>query len=203
MFTAGSETSSMTVEWAMAELMKHPRVLKKAQKEVRQVLGAKAGVDEEGTQELNYLKLVIKETMRLHPPLPLLLPRECRESCEIGGYHIPVKTRVMVNAWALGRDPNCWTDAEKFLPERFQDSSIDYKGNNFEFIPFGAGRRMCPGLSFGIADVEFPLAMLLYHFDWELPSGLTSENLDMTECSGAGRRKYDLCLIPSPYLPPL
>ncbi|EEF27942.1 cytochrome P450, putative [Ricinus communis] len=203
MFTAGSETSAMTVEWAMAEVMRKPVVLKKAQEEVRQKLGTKGGIHEEGLQELNYLKLVIKETLRLHPPLPLLLPRECRKSCVIGGYDIPTKSRLMVNVWAIGRDPNYWIDPEKFFPERFLDSAIDYKGNNFEFLPFGAGRRMCPGVSFGIADVEFPLAMLLYHFDWTLPSGKKPEDLDMTECLGGGaRKKEDLCLIPTPWHPP-
>ncbi|XP_002534439.3 premnaspirodiene oxygenase [Ricinus communis] len=203
MFTAGSETSAMTVEWAMAEMMRKPVVLKKAQEEVRQKLGTKGGIHEEGLQELNYLKLVIKETLRLHPPLPLLLPRECRKSCVIGGYDIPTKSRLMVNVWAIGRDPNYWIDPEKFFPERFLDSAIDYKGNNFEFLPFGAGRRMCPGVSFGIADVEFPLAMLLYHFDWTLPSGKKPEDLDMTECLGGGaRKKEDLCLIPTPWHPP-
>ncbi|EEF27944.1 cytochrome P450, putative, partial [Ricinus communis] len=201
-FSAGSETSSTTVEWAMSELMKNPRVLEKAQAEVRQVFCRKRSINEESLQELNYLKLVIKETLRLHPPVPLLLPRECREDCVINGYDIPAKSRVMVNVWAIGRDPNWWIDAEKFFPERFLDNAIDYKGNNFEFLSFGAGRRMCPGMSFGVANVELPLAMLLYHFDWKLPYGLKPENLDMSECLGAGvRKKEELCLIPIPYIP--
>ncbi|EEF39572.1 premnaspirodiene oxygenase [Ricinus communis] len=199
-FIAGSETSSTTVEWAMSEMLRNPRVMEKAQEEVRRVFGKKGNVDEAELHELNYLKLVIKETLRLHPPAPLLLPRESRESCEINGYYIPVNSKVIVNAWAIGRDPNNWTEAETFYPERFLDSAIDYKGNYFEFIPFGAGRRMCPGILFGMANVELPLAQFLYHFDWKLPDGLEAESLDMMEGFGATvRRKNDLHLIAIPH----
>ncbi|KAL4618677.1 hypothetical protein ACB092_06G027800 [Castanea dentata] len=201
-FIAGSETSSTTVEWAMSEMLKSPSVMEKAQAEVRQVFGRKGNVDETGLQKLIFLKAVIKETLRLHPPLPLLLPRECGESCEINGYAIPVKTQVIVNAWAIGRDPSYWTEAESFYPERFLDSSVDYKGVNFEFIPFGAGRRICPGITFATPNVELPLAQLLYHFDWKLPTKTKHEDLDMTEnFSATVRRKNDLYLIPIPYHP--
>lgn len=200
-FIVGSETSSTTVEWAMSEMLRNPRVMEKAQEEVRRVFDKKGYVDETEIHELKYLKSVIKETLRLHPSAPLI-PREGRERCEINGYEIPAKTKVIVNAWAINRDPNHWTEAETFYPERFLDSSIDYKGNNFEFIPFGAGRRMCPGILFGIANVELPLAQLLYHFDWKLAGGLKAENLDMNEAFGATvRRKNDLHLIPIPYTP--
>ncbi|XP_050218061.2 premnaspirodiene oxygenase-like [Mercurialis annua] len=203
-FIAGSETSATTVEWAMSELLKNPTVMEKAQEEVRRVFATEGTVREERLHELNYLKSVIKETLRLHSPLPLLLPRECRESCVINGYDIPVKSKVIVNVWAIGRDPNYWPEADKFNPERFRDSSIDYKGTDFELLPFGAGRRTCPGILFGISNVEFPLAQLLYHFDWELPSGVNPEALDMDEVFGAVvKRKNDLCLIPTPYIPPL
>ncbi|XP_050218056.1 desmethyl-deoxy-podophyllotoxin synthase-like [Mercurialis annua] len=203
-FIAGSETSSTTVEWAMSELLKNPKMMEKAQEEVRRVFATEGTVNEERLHELNFLKLVVKETLRLHAPVPLLLPRECRESCVINGYGIPVKSRVIVNVWAIGRDPNYWPEAEKFNPERFCDCSLDYKGTDFEFLPFGAGRRICPGLLFGIANVEFPLAQLLYHFDWELPSQMKPEALDMDEEFGAVvKRKNDLCLIPKPYIPTL
>ncbi|CAL5405366.1 unnamed protein product [Camellia sinensis] len=201
-FSAGSETSATTVDWAMSEMMKNPRIMRKAQAEVRQVFNGKGKVDETGIQELNYLKLVIKETLRLHPALPLLLPRECGERCEINGYEIPVKTKVIINAWAIGRDPNYWSDPECFRLERFFDSSIDFKGNNFEFIPFGAGRRICPGMAFGLANVEMPLAQFLYHFDWKLPGGMNQEELHMTEAFAViVRRKEDLNLIAVPYKP--
>lgn len=187
----------------MSEMVKNPQVMEKAQAEVRQLFDGKAHVDETYLHELKFLRSVIKETLRLHPTIPLLLPRECRESCDIDGYKIPVKTKVIVNAWAIGRDPRYWTEAEKFYPERFLNSSIDYKGTDFEYIPFGAGRRMCPGITFAMANIELPLAQLLYHFDWKLPNGLKKEDLDMTEEFGLSlRRKNNLHLIPMPY-PPL
>ncbi|GKE31649.1 premnaspirodiene oxygenase-like protein [Tanacetum coccineum] len=121
------------------------------------------------------------KTMRLHPPLPLLLPRECRENCVIAGYNIPVKTKVIINMWKIARDPDYWTDPESFIPERFSESSINMMGQDFEYIPFGSGRRMCPGMTLGLANAEIALVMLLYHFNWELPNGARSEDLDMKE----------------------
>ncbi|CAN1356340.1 Desmethyl-deoxy-podophyllotoxin synthase [Linum perenne] len=187
-----SETPSALIEWTMSEMVKHPKVLRKAQSEVRRV-------DEAGIQQLDYLKLVIKEALRLHTPAPLVLPRECREECQIGGYDIPLKTTVVVNVWAIARDTRYWgEDAEKFRPERFADSSVSYKGGDFEFLPFGAGRRMCPGMGFGLASVELSLANLLFHFDWKLPLGVEPEKLNMDELFGITiRRKKHLELIPS------
>ncbi|KAI5660685.1 hypothetical protein M9H77_20008 [Catharanthus roseus] len=199
-FSAGGETSSTTVEWTMSEMIKNPRVMKRAQEEVRKVFDERGNVDESNLQELKYLQAVIKESMRLHPAAPLLLPRECREQCKIIGYDIPINARVLVNAWALGRDPRHWTEPEKFIPERFLDSGIDFRGKDFSYIPFGAGRRMCPGISFALANVELPLAQLLYHFDWKLPGELKLEELDMEESFGLTvRRKKDLLLIPISY----
>ena len=203
MFAGGTDTATTTMEWAMAEMMKNPSVMEKAQAEIRQVLKGKTTVHETDIQGMSYLKLVIKETLRLHPPLPLIVPRECREPCVIDGYEIPRKTRVFVNAWAIGRDPMFWgTDAESFNPERFIDSSVDYKGTHFEYLPFGAGRRSCPGMSLGLANVEIALSQLLYHFDWNLPARMKPENLDMTELFGATvGRKYDLYLTAVPFMP--
>ncbi|EOY20406.1 Cytochrome P450 71D10, putative [Theobroma cacao] len=197
-FSGGSETSSTIVDWAMSEMLKNPRVLRKAQDEVRQVFHGKGDVDEASIHELKYLASVIKETLRLHPSLPLLLPRESRENCEIMGYQVPVKTNVIINAWAIGRDPKYWNEPETFYPERFLKTSTDFKGTDLEYIPFGAGRRMCPGIMFALPNIELPLAKLLYHFDWNLPSGMRHENLDMTETFGVtSRRKDDLILIPT------
>jgi cytochrome P450 len=189
----------------MSEMMRNPRVLMKAQAQIRQAFKGKTKIQDNDIQDLSYLKSVIKETLRLHPPAALLMPRECREACEIDGYDIPVKTQVFVNAWAIGRDPAYWHDAESFIPERFDNSSIDYKGtNNFEFIPFGAGRRMCPGISFGLVNTELPLAQLLYHFDWKLPGKMKPEDLDMTEAfGGIVERKNHLHLIPTSFSPAL
>ncbi|WCJ34975.1 cytochrome P450 family 71 subfamily B polypeptide 2 [Euphorbia peplus] len=199
-FVAGTESSSTTTEWVMSELVRNPRVMQKAQEEVRRVYGTKGKVDEQELHQLDYLRLVIKETMRLHPPAPLLLPRQSRESCEINGFNIPADSHITINAWALGRDPSFWEDAEKFDPERFVNSPVDFKGNDFQFIPFGAGRRICPGVSFALANVELSLANFLYHFDWKLLNGMKFENLDMAEASGVTmRRKNDLHLIAIPH----
>ncbi|XP_059669700.1 desmethyl-deoxy-podophyllotoxin synthase-like [Cornus florida] len=203
MFIAGVETSSTTLIWAMSEMLKNPRVMEKAQAEVRRVVCQKGNIlNEDDLRDLNYLRLIIKETLRIHTPGALLLPRESRERCEINGYEIPAKTQVIVNAWAIARDPENWSDPESFQPERFLDSSVDYKGTHFQYTPFGAGRRICPGMSFGIANIELPLANLLYQFDWKLPDGEKQEDLDMTEVFGAAvGRKRDLCVIPIPYHP--
>ncbi|KAK7320323.1 hypothetical protein VNO77_29698 [Canavalia gladiata] len=200
MFIGGIESPSSTVDWAFSEMMKNPRVLKRAQAEVREVFGSMGCVDEMALQELKYLKAIIKETFRLHPPSPLLFPRECGETCEINGYTIPVGTQVYVNAWAIGRDPKYWIDADKFYPERFLNSPIDYKGSNFELIPFGAGKRICPGIMFSEPNIELPLAQLLYYFNWELPFGTSPQQMDMTETfGGSGRRISDLFVVPVSY----
>ncbi|TMW86956.1 hypothetical protein EJD97_020657 [Solanum chilense] len=198
MFAAGTDTSATTVNWTMAEMLTNPSVLEKAQEEVRRVFGENGYVDESKFDQLKYLKAVIKETLRLHPPAPLLLPRLSREKCEIDGYDIQEKTQVMVNVWAIGRDSRYWEDAVCFNAERFLDSSIDFNGNNFEYIPFGAGRRMRPGMSFGLANVEHPLALFLYHFDWKLPNGMKHQELDMSQLylGVTVTRQLDMHVIP-------
>ncbi|XP_065858578.1 cytochrome P450 726A27-like [Euphorbia lathyris] len=201
LFGAGSHTSSKLVEWAMSELMRNPKAMKKAQEEVRRVFGENGNVEESRIQELNYLKLVIKETFRLRPPASLIT-RESRERTKVDGYDIFPKTTIMVNVWAMGRDSNVWIEPEKFYPERFEDNKIDYKGANKELIPFGAGKRICPGISLAVTYVELLLANLLYHFDWKFLDGITPENLDMAEVfQGALCRKHDLNLIPIPFHP--
>ncbi|KAK1294271.1 Cytochrome P450 71D10 [Acorus calamus] len=146
-----------------------------------------------------YLKAVVKEVLRLHPPAPLLLPRESMEDTKILDYDIPKKCRVIVNAWAIGRHPDYWEMPEKFQPERFLNNSIDYKGHDFQFIPFGVGRRACPGIAFAIATIELLLSNLLNHFDWKLPGELRGEDLNMDEAPGlTTRRKTSLVLIAEP-----
>ncbi|KAJ3675455.1 hypothetical protein LUZ60_004497 [Juncus effusus] len=199
-FAAGSETSSTTLEWAMSELIRNPRVMKKAQSEIRELLKGCTTVSELDIVKLKYLHLVIKETLRLHPPAPLLVPRQCQETCRISGYDIPEGVTVLVNVWAIGRDPKYWEDPEEFKPERFIDNNVDFKGTDFEFIPFGSGRRMCPGMAFGLANVELPLASLLYHFDWKLPDCGEPKEIDMSESVGITvRRKTPLKLLAVPY----
>ncbi|KAG7626641.1 Cytochrome P450 [Arabidopsis thaliana x Arabidopsis arenosa] len=198
---AGIETSEGTMAWAMAELAKNPRVMRKVQSEIRNKFGNRELISFEDIEQLHYLKLVIKETWRLHPPAPLLLPREVMSEFEINGYTMQPKTQIHVNVWAIGRDPNTWKDPEEFLPERFIDSNIDTKGQNFELLPFGGGRRMCPAMYMGTTMVEFGLANLLYHFDWKLPEGMKVDDMDMEEAPGLTvNKKNDLLLVPVKYL---
>ncbi|TYI07592.1 hypothetical protein ES332_A10G238600v1 [Gossypium tomentosum] len=162
MFVAGIDSSTTTKVWMMAELLKHPNAMKKVQEEVRNVVGNKLKVDAEDVK-----------TLRLHPAGPLLLPRQTSASVKFGGYDIPSNTTVLINAWAIQRDPK-W----------FENSSIDFKGQDFQLNPFGFGRRRCPGIAFGVASIEFVMANLLYWFDWKLPAGETAENMDMAELYG-------------------
>ena len=188
----------------MAELAKNPKLMKKAQEEIRNYVGNRGKVTEKDIEELPYLKMIMKETLRLHPPAPLLIPREIISHFKIEGYDFYPKTMVQVNVWAIGRDPTYWKDPEEFLPERFEESSIDYKGQHFEFLPFGAGRRICPGMNLGVKTVELALANLLYHFNWKLPEGMKEEDLDMEETSGLSLtiyKKLPLKLVPIPYRP--
>ncbi|RWW08147.1 hypothetical protein GW17_00028437 [Ensete ventricosum] len=202
MFMAGTETSSTVVEWAMSELMRNPEIMERAQKEVRELAAQRRNrVEESDISELHYMKLIINETLRLHPPAALL-PRLCRETCEVMGYRIDAGTRVFVNAWANGRDARYWDDAESFKPERFRGRAMDFKGVDFEYLPFGAGRRICPGIGFGMATVELALAHLLLHFDWELPHGMRPEELDMCETMALiAPRKTELKLIATVRVP--
>ncbi|KAF3619677.1 putative premnaspirodiene oxygenase-like [Capsicum annuum] len=171
MFTAGSEISSATTVWAMVENVKNPRIFTKAQAEVRDVFRDKVMFDINDIEELKCLK---------------------EETC-INCYNIPVKTTIIVNVWALGRDPKYWDDAESFIPEIFEQCSVDFIGNNFEYLPFGGGKRICRGISFGFANVYLLLAQLLYHFDWKFPTGIKTRDLNLTESFGiVARKKVDL-----------
>lgn len=194
MFIGGSEPPAITLQWIMAELIRNPEVMQKVQDEVRQLLVGQHRVTEESLSKLGYMNLVIKETLRLHPPGPRLLLRVCRTTCQVLGFDVPKGTMVLVNMWAINRDPKYWSQAEEFIPERFENAGINFKGTNFEYMPFGAGRRMCPGMAFSLAMLELALASLLYHFDWKLPDGV---EIDMKEQSGVTtRRVHDLMLVP-------
>lgn len=198
MLTASMDTSSTTVEWALSELMKHPQVLKKVTNELENVVGMERMVEESDLDKLEYLDMVVKETMRLHPAAPLLVPHTSVEDCTVNSFYIPKKSRVIINVWAIGRDPNAWTDAEKFIPERFVRSDIELRGNHFQLIPFGSGRRRCPAIQLGLVMVKLVLAQLVHCFDWELPDRILPTELDMTEKFGlvVPRAKH-LLAIPS------
>ncbi|RLN33353.1 cytochrome P450 99A2-like [Panicum miliaceum] len=201
MFIGGTETTSSAAEWIMSELMRNPDVMAKAQAEVRRVFDNVSPQNHEAKiDELHYIKMVIKESMRLNPVVPLLVPHLCRETCEVGGFQVTAGIRVMVNAWAMARSPEYWHDAEKFRPERFEDGMLDFKGSRFEYLPFGAGRRRCPGDTFGLAVLELIIARLLYYIDWSLPVGMQPDDIDMEMIVAATtRRKNQLHLVASPY----
>ncbi|XP_042445223.1 alpha-humulene 10-hydroxylase-like [Zingiber officinale] len=173
--------------------------MEKAQREIREAMRVKSSskMEESDISKFSYLKLVIKETLRLHPPGPLMPPRVCENTCEVMGYRVPAGARVLINVFALGRDEAYWgADAESFKPERFESGSVDFTGLNFEFMSFGAGRRICPGMNFGLSAVEVGLAHLLFHFDWKLPHGMKTEDLDMMEISGTSEpRKTPLVVL--------
>ncbi|CAO2183945.1 unnamed protein product [Urochloa humidicola] len=202
LFAGGSDTTITTVSWAITELMRNPSVLQKAQEEVWQALQGKSRVTEDDLANFRYLKLVIKETLRLHPAAPLLIPRERQEQCEILGYDVPKGTYMFVNAWAIGRDPKYWDEPEAFKPERFEGVAFDYSGTDFRYIPFGAGRRMCPGSTFALANLELILATLIFHLDWKFPAGVTPSDVDLTEEMGITvRPKRDLYMHVSVRVP--
>lgn len=175
------DTSSTSIEWALSELMKHPRVMKKAQEEVRTHVGRDRMVDESDLVKLDYLDMVVKESMRLHPPAPFLIPHESTEDCTVNGFDIPKGTRVLINVWSIGRDPDAWPNPDEFYPERFIGTKIDVRGHDFQLLPFGSGRRGCVGLQLGITVVRLVLAQLIHCFDWELPAGVSPADLDMSE----------------------
>uniref|UniRef100_A0A0E0MMX4 Cytochrome P450 n=1 Tax=Oryza punctata TaxID=4537 RepID=A0A0E0MMX4_ORYPU len=200
-FVAGIDTNAAAILWAMSELARKPRVLKKVQAEIRAVVGENERVQPDDMPKLSYLRKVVKETLRLHPPTPLLLPRETMRPIQISGYDVPAKTRIYVNAWAIGRDPASWpNDPDEFNPERFEVNEIDFKGEHPELMSFGTGRRICPGMAMALANVEFTLANLLFSFQWTLPEGTTADDVSMEE---EGRlvchRMMPLVLVPTVY----
>ncbi|KAJ7522359.1 hypothetical protein O6H91_18G048300 [Diphasiastrum complanatum] len=201
MFIGASDTSSHAVHWAMAELLRNPTLLKQAQLEIDSAVGYSRKVEESDLSELKFVRAIVKETFRLHPVLPMLIPRECLETCKIGGYIIPAATRVYINAWAIGRDPGVWKRPLEFYPERFllESSHIHELDQDCEFIPFGGGRRRCPGMPLGLCIVQQTLASLLHCFDWCLPDGQLPEGVDMQEAPGiVMSREKNLVVVPTP-----
>ncbi|XP_048538403.1 flavonoid 3',5'-hydroxylase 1-like [Triticum urartu] len=185
MFTAGTDTSSIIVEWAMAEMIKSPSIMAHAQEEMDRVIGRDRRLEESDIANLPYLQAICNEAMRLHPSTPLSLPHFSFEECEVDGHHVPANTRLIINIWAIGRDPAAWEDPLEFRPERFLSgpaAKIDPMGNNFELIPFGAGRRICAGKLAGMVFVQYFLGMLVHAFEWRLPDG--EDKVDMAETFG-------------------
>ncbi|CAN6348703.1 unnamed protein product [Urochloa humidicola] len=201
MFAGGTGTSASAMEWAMSELMTNPKVMKKLQAEIRAAFPGKQIITERDrppSKRPQIPKICDEGDAKAAPSAPLLVPRESIEACEIDGYMIPAKARVIVNSWAISRDPKYREDAEEFKPERFEGAPLDFFGSNYEYTPFGSGRRMCPGYNYGLASMELALAQLLHSFDWSLPDGV--DQVDMSEAPGLGvRRKTPLLLCATPY----
>ncbi|XP_045833199.1 cytochrome P450 76T24-like [Trifolium pratense] len=183
LFVAGTDTTSATVEWAMTELLQNPNKLTKLRNELQQVINKDEDPKDLDINKLPYLQAVVKETLRLHPPAPILVHKSISD-VDLCGFRVPKDTQVLVNVWSMGRDSSIWTDPNVFLPERFLECGEVFRGEDFGFIPFGAGRRMCPGVPFAHRVVHTMLATLLYHFDWKLPDGEKIEDMDMTEKFG-------------------
>lgn len=188
-FSAGTHTTYTALEWALTELMRHPVAHKNLQNEVRGIAKSNQIITEDDLPKMPYLKAVLKESLRLHPPVPLLVPRESTQNVKLMGYDIEAKTQVLVNAWAIGRDPLAWAGPEAFRPERFLNSSVDFRGHDFGLVPFGAGRRGCPGIEFGIRVDELALANLVRRFDFDLPDGMEAGDLDTGEMAGITTHK--------------
>lgn len=189
LFAAGTDTTSSTLEWAMTELLRNPGILSKVRLELEQRIGKGNPIEESDITGLPYLQAVLKETFRLHPAVPLLLPRKASADTKVAGFIVPNGAQVLVNAWAIGRDTSLWDDPYSFIPERFLGSDLDVKGRNFELIPFGAGRRICPGLPLATRMLYLMLGALINSVDWRLEDGVTAETMDMEEKFGLTLQK--------------
>lgn len=188
MIAAATDTSAVTNEWAMVEVIKHPRVLKKVQEELDRVVGKDRMVMESDLVHLNYLRCVVRETFRMHPAGPFLIPHESTRATTINGYYIPEKTRVFINTHGLGRNPKIWDNVEEFKPERhltLDGSRVEIShGADFKILPFSAGKRKCPGAPLGVTLVLLALARLFHSFDWSPPPGLSHQDIDTIEVYG-------------------
>ncbi|CAH1454298.1 unnamed protein product [Lactuca virosa] len=200
MVTVGIGTIVAALEWAMAELLINPTVQRKAQGELDRVIGEV--MTESDIPNLPYLTCVVKETLRLHPPTPLMLPHQATTDLNIGSYGVPKGSRVYVNVWAIGHDPYAWKQPLVFRPERFLEEDVDIKGHDFRLLAFGSGRRMCPGAQLGMNMVSLMLGSLLHRFEWSLPEGFRAEEVDMVEMLGiVAYKKIPLEVVPTPRLP--
>ncbi|KAL2322312.1 hypothetical protein Fmac_026691 [Flemingia macrophylla] len=204
LFTAGTDTSSSIIEWSLAEMIKNPSIMRKAQEEMDAVIGRERRLKESDIAKLPYFQAICKETYRKHPSTPLNLPRVSTEACEVNGFYIPANTRLSVNIWAIGRDSQVWDQPLEYKPERFlggKNAKLDPRGNDFELIPFGAGRRICAGTRMGIVLVHYILGTLVHSFEWKLPHGMAE--LNMEETFGlALQKKVPLAALVSPRLTP-
>ncbi|KAA8528486.1 hypothetical protein F0562_035841 [Nyssa sinensis] len=179
---AGTESSTATMEWAMSLILNHQEVMNKALAEIDAHVGQDHLLDEQDLPKLNYLHNIINETLRLFPPVPLLVPHESSDNSIVCEFEIPRGTMLLVNLWTIHRDPELWVDSTKFMPERFQGG----EGEGYKLIPFGVGRRACPGASLGRRVIALTLGTLIQSFEWER---VGKEEIDMTEGSGLSMPK--------------
>ncbi|KAH7867569.1 hypothetical protein Vadar_001823 [Vaccinium darrowii] len=196
LISAGIESTSATTEWALTELMRNPDSMRKLRQELLEKITGNA-IRESDLPHLPYLEACLKETLRLHPPGPLLLPHRAIEACQVMGYTIPKGSQIFVNMWAIARDPKLWDDPLSFKPERFLSSRVDYMGTDFEYFPFGSGRRFCPGQPLASRVVPMIIASLIHNFDWVLPDNVNPAQIDMTDKLDVTMLKQEpLCAIP-------
>ncbi|KAH7848452.1 hypothetical protein Vadar_002872 [Vaccinium darrowii] len=177
MLSAGTDTSSVTIEWAMSLLLNHPNVLDKARAELDAIVGENRLADESDLSKLPYLQNIINETLRLFPAGPLLVPHESSDDCIVGGYDVASGTMLLVNAWAIHRDPKVWEDPTSFRPERFEVG----ENQAYRFMPFGIGRRSCPGAGLANRVVGLALVALIQCFDWVR---ISDDMVDLSEGQG-------------------
>lgn len=200
MFIAGTETTSSTIEWGMTEILRKPQVHQKLVSELDQVVGNKRFVLESDIPKLTYFQAVVKEVFRLHPGVPIIIPRKTDEDCEVGGYRVPKDCIVYVNVWGMARDAKVWEDPYEFKPERFIGSNVDVKGQDFNLLPFGSGRTSCVGWPLAHRMVHYYLAALLHAYEWDCPAEILN---DVNEKVGLTLQKDKSLLgIPKPRLPP-
>ncbi|XP_075666021.1 cytochrome P450 76C4-like [Castanea sativa] len=194
LFHAGIVTMSGTMEWAMAMLLQNPEKMTKAQVELEEVLGKARRIQELDISKFLYLQAIGKETLRFHPSAPILLPRKAMIDVEKCGFIVPKNAQILINVWAMGRDFSTWPNSNLFMPERFLEHAIEFKGQDFELITFGAGRRKCPGLPLANRMVPLILASLIHQFVWKLPDEMKPEDLDLGEMFGLTLRKAESLL---------
>ncbi|KAL5702507.1 hypothetical protein ACHQM5_027719 [Ranunculus cassubicifolius] len=199
----GTDTSGVTMEWAIHELLRHPRVVNKLREELDRVVGRERWVQENDYPEMPYLEAIIKETLRLHPLSPLLAPHLALQDCNIEGYDISKGTVVLINTWSIGRLDDCWEDPYEFKPERFlQGKDIPMTGQDFTLLPFGSGRRRCPGYKLGLKLVRTTVGNVFHGFDWKFPEGVKPDDICMVERYGLTTcPEIPATVIPEPRLP--
>ena len=201
MIAGGTDTTATSLEWAMSELIKHPNLIKEATEELDRVIGKDRWVEENDFSNLPFIESIVKESMRLHPVAALLPPRVALQDCKVAGYDITKGTVILINSWSIGRDSDIWDEPECFRPNRFLGMDTDLKGQHFELLPFGSGRRMCPGYNLGLKVTMSLLANMLHGFDWKLPENTKADDINMDEVFGLStQRKFPLIAICEPRL---